>query len=138
MTGLQWKVEEVPICQGTPFNLIKHPETLHRNAPLEKLQHMNGNLDKRASFSYFTSLCSECMGSWACSDLVSSQHSVTKSHHEPGTKQTKQNLLYMSLTNKLRNNLRSTQENSLSSSVGPSPIPTTLTRLFPVLLPWIH
>lgn len=91
-----------------------------------------------ALFSYFTSLCSECVRNWVCSDLVSSQSNVTKSHWEPGIKENQAEPVVYDVTNKFGDNLRSMQEASLSTSLGPSPTPITLKPLFPLLFPGIH
>lgn len=114
-----------------------HPETLHRNTHLANLQCGNRNLYKITSF-YFTSLFSQFVRSWVCSDLVSSQSNVTKSHQEPGTKQNQAELVVYDVTNKSGDNLRSTQEASLSTSLGPPPITIILKTLLPVLFPGIH
>lgn len=86
------------------------------------------------SFSSFTGQCSvseELVLLRPCQ--VSEQH-----HHKPGTKQKQAEHVVYDITNKFRDNLRSTQEASLSTSLGPSPILIIVKPLFPVLFPGIH
>lgn len=64
---------------------------------------------------------------------LSQQH-----HHKPSTKQKQAEHVIYDVTNKFGDNLRSTQEASLSTSLGPSPILIIVKPLFPVLFPAIH
>lgn len=58
--------------------------------------------------------------------------------HKPSTKQKQAEHVVYDVTNKFGDNLRSTQEASLSTSLGPSPILIIVKPLFPVLFPAIH
>lgn len=115
MIGLHGKVKEVSIYHGALLAFIKHPETLCSNTTVETF--IQNNI-----FLYLLSQFQLCK--------VPSWLRVCQNHREPSTKQNKPDLYCMMLLiKKSWNNLRSTQEASLSLSLELSPILTILIAL---------
>lgn len=127
MKELQWKMEEVPICQEALITSLKHPENLHRNACLANLQCRNRNICMK-----YLRFPISLVFVQACSDLVGSQRdcNINNSQWQPSTKQNQAEPVVYNVTNKCGDNLRSTQEASLSTSLGSFLNPTTLKPRF--------